>query len=267
MRVYIDGAGEWRDLADWPPPEMARQPWYLAAGGSLVPEPPAQPGISSFRYDPADPTPSVGGQLLTGKAGPADNRALEARPDVLVFTSAPLTAALDVVGPVSARVRVRASGGHFDVFARLCDVDPRGRSRNVCDGIIRHRPAAPGGTAEPGGTDGPGDTKEPEAVTVPMSATAYRFAAGHRLRLQVSGGAHPRFARNTGSGEPPATATRLVAVDLQILHEVADPAALSLPVLPERSDPGGGSGTLGRHHTSRSPDVQPRAAARSRPGR
>ena len=269
VRVYIDGAGEWRDLAAWPPPEMARQPWYLAAGGSLVPEPPAQPGISSFRYDPADPTPSVGGQLLTGKAGPADNRALEARPDVLVFTSAPLTAALDVVGPVSARVRVRASGGHFDVFARLCDVDPRGRSRNVCDGIIRHRPPArrPGGTAEPGGTDGPGDTKAPEAVTVPMSATAYRFAAGHRLRLQVSGGAHPRFARNTGSGEPPATATRLVAVDLQILHEVADPCTLSLPVLPERSDPGGGSGTLGRHHTSRSPDVQPRAAARSRPGR
>jgi len=265
VRVYIDGAGEWRDLADWPPPEMARQPWYLAAGGSLVPEPPAQPGISSFCYDPADPTPSVGGQLLTGKAGPADNRALEARPDVLVFTSAPLAAALDVVGPVSARVRVRASGGHFDVFARLCDVDPRGRSRNVCDGIIRHRPAGPGGTAEPGDTAEPGAAKEPEAVIVPMSATAYRFAAGHRLRLQVSGGAHPRFARNTGSGEPPATATRLVAVDLQILHEVADPCTLSLPVLPERSDPGGGSETLGRHHTSRSPDVQPRAAARSRP--
>jgi uncharacterized protein len=279
VRVYVQGAGEWRDLADWPPPEMARRPWYLAAGGGLVPEPPAQPGMSSFRYDPADPTPSVGGQLLTGKAGPADNRALEARPDVLVFTSAPLTAALDVVGPVSARVRVRASGGHFDVFARLCDVDPRGRSRNVCDGIIRHRPAGPGGTAEPGDTVEPGgtvepgeteesgDTKEPEAVTVPMSATAYRFAAGHRLRLQVSGGAHPRFARNTGSGEPPATATRLVPVDLHILHEVADPAALSLPVLAERSDPGGGSGTLGRHHTSRSPDVQPRAAARSRPDR
>jgi putative CocE/NonD family hydrolase len=261
VRVYVDGAGEWRDLADWPPPELARQPWYLAAGGSLVPEPPARPGISPFHYDPADPTPSVGGQLLTGKAGPADNRALEARPDVLVFTSAPLTGALDVVGPVSARVRVRASGGHFDLFARLCDVDPRGRSRNVCDGIIRHRPGASGGTAEPESTE------EPEAITVPMSATAYRFGAGHRLRLQVSGGAHPRFARNTGSGEPPATATRLVPVDVQILHDVTEPSVLSLPVLPGRSDPGGGDATLGRHHTSRSPDVQPRAAARSRPDR
>lgn len=251
VRVHVGGAGEWRDLADWPPPQLARQSWYPGAGGSLDPEPPQVPGISSFRYDPADPTPSVGGQLLTSKAGARDNRALEARADVLVFTSAPLTGALDVIGPVSARVRVRASGGHFDLFARLCDVDPRGRSRNVCDGIIRHRPGA-------------GEGDEPAAITVPMSATAYRFAAGHRLRLQVSGGAHPRFARNTGSGEPPATATRLVAVDLQILHEVADPCTLSLPVLSGRSDPGGSSGTLGRHHTSRSPDVQPRAAAPSR---
>ena len=253
VRVYVNGAGEWRDLADWPPPGLARQSWYPGAGGSLDPEPPQVPGTSSFRYDPADPTPSVGGPLLTSKAGARDNRALESRPDVLVFTSAPLTAALDVIGPVSARIRVRASGGHFDLFARLCDVDPRGRSRNVCDGIIRHRPGA-GGGGEP----------EPEAITVPMSATAYRFAAGHRLRLQVSGGAHPRFARNTGSGEPQATATRLVAVDLQMLHEVADPCKLSLPVLSGRSDPGPSSGTLGRRHTSRSTDVQPSAAAPSR---
>ncbi len=253
VRVYVDGAGEWRDLADWPPPGLAVQPWYLRAGGGLVTEPPAEPGISSFRYDPADPTPSVGGQLFTSKAGAADNRALESRPDVLVFTSAPLTGALDVIGPVSARIRVRASSGHFDLFARLCDVDPRGRSRNVCDGIIRCAPAA--------GTPAAGT---PATITVPMSATAYRFAAGHRLRLQVSGGAHPRFARNTGSGEPPATATRLVVVDLQILHELADPCNMLLPLLPGRSGIGDSDGTLGRHHTSRSPDVQPRAAARSR---
>jgi putative CocE/NonD family hydrolase len=117
-----------------------------------------------------------------------------------VFTSAPLTAARDVVGPGSARLRVLASSGHFDLFTRLCDVDPRGRSRNVCDGIIRHRPGASGGGQQPEANT----AEQPEILTVPMSATAHRFAAGHRLRLQVSGGAHPRFARNTGSGEPPA---------------------------------------------------------------
>jgi hypothetical protein len=185
-----------------------------------------------------------------------DNRALEARRDVLVFTSAPLTGTLDVIGPVSVRVRVRASGPHFDLFARLCDVDPRGRSRNVCDGIIRGDAAAGEAAAD---STGPG-----AAVTVPMSATAYQFRAGHRLRLQVSGGAHPRFARNTGSGEPPATATRLAAVDVQIVHEATDPAVLSLLVQPGCSDPGVRNGTLGRQHTSRSPDVQPRATSRSR---
>jgi uncharacterized protein len=167
---------------------------------------------------PADPTPSVGGQLLSTKAGPRDNTALEARAGVLVFTSPPLPAGIEVMGPVSARLRVRASGPHFDVFARLCDVDERGRSRNVCDGLIRHVP--------PAGAAGTADC----LITVPMSATAHRFRAGHRLRLQVSGGAHPRFARNTGTGEPWATTTRLAAVDLEIVHDAPDPGGLSLPV-------------------------------------
>jgi uncharacterized protein len=219
VRVHVGGGcAEWRDLPDWPPPGPAAQTWRLAADGTLSTEPPAQPGVSSVRYDPADPTPSMGGQLLTTKAGPVDNKALEARPDVLVFTSAPLPADLDVIGPVSARLRVRASHPHFDIFARLCDVDLRGRSRNVCDGLIRHVPAA-----DEAGAD--------HVMNVPMSATGYRFRAGHRLRLQVSGGAHPRFARNTGTGEPPATATRLAAVDLEVVHDAADPGGLSLPVL------------------------------------
>jgi len=124
----------------------------------------------------------MGGQLLSPEAGPQDNRAVEARPDVLVFTSAPLRAALDVLGPVEATLHLRASTGSADIFARLCDVDPEGQSRNVTDGILRI-----------GGE---------EHITVPMSSTAYQFAPGHRLRLQVSGGAFPRFARNTGTAEP-----------------------------------------------------------------
>lgn len=218
VRVHVGGCDEWRDLADWPPPQVVQQPWYLTADGGLSTGPPSRAGSSSLRYDPASPTPSAGGQLLTSKAGAVDNAALEARPDVLVFTSEPLTGPVEVLGPVSARLRVRASGGHFDIFARLCDVDPRGRSRNVCDGLIRHRPDD--GTDRDGGC----------VITVEMSATAYRFRAGNRLRLQVSGGAHPRFARNTGTGEPPAIATRLAAVDVQIAHDSDQPSALSLPV-------------------------------------
>ena len=229
VRVHVGGCDQWRDLPSWPPPQARSQPWYLSAGGQLSPVlpttvppttvPPERPPVSSLHYDPAAPTPSVGGPLLGSRtSGIRRNDALEARADVLTFTSAPLTGAAEVIGPVSARLRVRGSSPHFDVFARLCDVDPRGHSRNVCDGLVRHRPG-----------DGDGDGWS--TVTVAMGAAAYRFGAGHRLRLQISGGAHPRFTRNTGTGEPPATATRLVPVDIEISHETGSPAALSLPLV------------------------------------
>ncbi|MFJ8164164.1 CocE/NonD family hydrolase [Streptomyces sp. NPDC096136] len=104
----------------------------------------------------------------------------EARDDVLAFTSPPLTEAVDVLGPVSARLSVSTDTGHADVFTRLCDVDPQGRSVNVCDGLGRLQ----------------ADGQEPTQVTVAMGHTAHRFEAGHRMRWQISGGAHPRYARN-----------------------------------------------------------------------
>lgn len=223
VRVHVGGCGQWRDLPEWPPPQVRTRAWYLDADGALRDHPPARAGSSSFRYDPSNPTPSIGGPVLSRNAGAVDNSDLEARADVLTFTSAPLTDALEILGPVSARLRIRASNPHHDVFARLCDVDPRGRSRNICDGLIRHQPGSRASDDAP--------------VTIPMSATAYRFDAGHRIRLQVSGGAHPRYARNTGTAEPVATATRLVAADIRILHDADAPCALSLPVADTHSPP------------------------------
>jgi len=221
VRVHvgqIGGPGHWRDLPDWPPPGTREQTWHLHGDGTLAAEPPAGAAVSSLRYDPASPTPSVGGPRLDSRTkGPVRNNALEARPDVLVFTSAPLPEPLEVTGPVSIRLQARASSPHFDVFARLCDVDLRGRSWNVCDGLVRL-------ADDPGAGDRPWSD-----VTVPMSATAHRFGAGHRLRVQIAGGAHPRYMRNTGTGEPPATATRLVAVDIEIRHGPGRPAQLTLP--------------------------------------
>jgi len=148
---------------------------------------------------------------MSPDAGPRDNAALEARPDVLTFTTEIMREPVEVMGAVRSRLLIATrEGSHVDVFARLCDVDTHGRSTNVCDGLLR-LPASRG---------------RPEEVTVPMSSTAYRFAAGHRIRLQVSSGAHPRFARNTGTGEPLATTTRLVATDVAVLGGV-----LLLPVL------------------------------------
>ncbi|MFF3564875.1 CocE/NonD family hydrolase [Streptomyces sp. NPDC002574] len=210
VRVHVGGADAWRDLEDWPPPADAAS-LFPRPDGTLGRAAPADavPPVS-FRYDPADPTPSVGGPLLSGTAGPRDNGVLEARDDVLTFTGPPLDEPMEVLGPVHARLRISTDTGHGDVFSRLCDVDPRGRSTNVCDGLTRF-------TTE-GGT--------PSEVTVPMSRTAHLFAAGHRLRWQISGGAHPRFARHPGTGESSVAATGPVPVRLT-LH--AD-SALVLPL-------------------------------------
>lgn len=222
VRVHVGelgGPGQWRDLADWPPPDTGVTRWHLHGDGTLSGQPPDGAATSSFRYDPARPTPSVGGPRMDSRdARPVRNDKLEARDDVLIFTSEPLREPLEVIGPVAIRLRVRGSSPHFDVFARLCDVDPRGRSWNICDGLVRLGD----------GTPEAGDDRWRD-VTVPMSATAHRFAAGHRLRVQISGGAHPRFARNPGTGEPWASATRMVAVNIEIAHGPAQPGVLSLP--------------------------------------
>lgn len=219
VRVYvgeIGGQGRWRDLADWPPPDAIAQSWHLHADGTLADSP--GESTSSLRYDPRDPTPSVGGPRMDSNGfGPKDNGKLEARDDVHVFTGPVIGEPQEVIGPVSLRLLVRGSSPNFDVFARLCDVDAKGTSWNICDGLQRLD-----GTQS---TDPDGWTK----IEVPMSATAHRFAPGHRLRVQVSGGAHPRWARNTGTSEQIATATSLSPVDIEISHRQA---MLSLPMLP-----------------------------------
>ncbi|MGC5318844.1 CocE/NonD family hydrolase [Micromonospora arida] len=221
VRIHVSGAGgSWRDLPDWPPPAVETA-WYLQPGGELAARPPAASTPDALRYDPADPTPSLGGPLLVAqRAGPVDNRRVEARPDVLTYTSAPLTAPVEVIGPVRAEIHVHSDLPYLDVFVRLCDVDRRGRSWNVCDGLVRVTPER-----------FPADASGALRIPVPLWPTAYRFAAGHRLRVQVSGGAHPRWARNPGTGEPLGTAVTLRAGWRQVLHHPAHPSALLLPIV------------------------------------
>ncbi|WP_331772500.1 CocE/NonD family hydrolase (plasmid) [Embleya sp. NBC_00888] len=218
VRVHVGGADDWRDLPEWPPVDAAAQRRYIAADGALSDRPDPASAPLTLRYDPADPTPSVGGATLSPKAGPRDNTALEARDDVLIFTTPPLTEPLEVCGPVLAELYAATGTDHIDVFARLCDVDERGRSTNVCDGILRLTP----------------NGSSPARVVVVLSATAYRFAAGHRMRLQLSGGAHPRFARNTGSGEPAHTAREIVPTSVALYPD----SALVLSVVPTRTPDG-----------------------------
>jgi uncharacterized protein len=207
VEIYVGGVNEWRTLDEWPPPGRTRE-WFAGGEAKLAVDAPttADGAIGRFRYDPADPTPSPGGPLLTIGAGRMRNNAVEARDDTLVYSTPVLSAPVEVIGPVTVSVRLRTSSPHFDLFARVCDVAPGGRSENICDGLTRVDERTPSAS------DGS------RTVEVTLWPTAYRWLAGHRIRLQVAGGAHPRYSRNPGTGEPLGSATRLVAVEHEVLE-------------------------------------------------
>jgi putative CocE/NonD family hydrolase len=218
VRIFVTGAEEWRDLPAWPP-DTQPQRWHLHPGEALGSEPPAASEPDRYTYHPGDPTPSLGGAVGLQGTARMDNRVLEARSDVLTYTSTPLPDDLELFGEVTADLFVRSSRDHTDFFARLCDVDPAGASINICDALLRLTPGRP--------ASGPDGTIR---LRFPLWPAAHRFRRGHRLRLQVSSGAHPRYARNTGSGEPLATATTLLAADQQVHHDPGHPSAVILPV-------------------------------------
>ncbi len=212
--------GQWREIAGWPPPGARAQRWYLGPHGTLSPRDPAagqDAAPARFRYDPADPTPSVGGAIMAPDAGARDNRSVEQRADVLVFSTEPLDQPVEIMGEVAAELSVTRDNPHADLFVRLCDVSPRGRSVNVCDGIVRLTDRDP--------LAGP--------VRVSLIGVAHRFGRGHRLRLQVSGGAYPRFARNPGNGEVDPPPADLVPTQYAIglgAQDAGDASVLLLPV-------------------------------------
>jgi putative CocE/NonD family hydrolase len=212
VRLFVMGEEAWRDFATWPPEGYAAQRFHLQPGGALATATPGGSQPDTYRYDPADPTPAVGG-IRMEKGGRVDNAALEARADVLTYTTAELDDDVEVVGEVSAEIWFRSSLPFADVFVRLCDVDPRGRSSNVCDGLVSLT-----------GAD------ELTAATVRLWPTAHRFKRGHRIRVQVSSGAFPRYARNHGTGEPHATAVGFKVADQAVYHDPEHPSAVILPV-------------------------------------
>ncbi len=213
VRLFVMGEETWRDFASWPPEGHAPQRFHLHADGVLALGPPGGSEPDRYRYDPADPTPAAGGVRMAPDAGRVDNVALEARADVLTYTTAVLGEDVEVIGDVHAEICFRSSLRFADVFVRLCDVGPDGRSLNVCDGLTSLR-----------------DAGEPAAVTVRMWPTAHRFRRGHRIRVQVSSGAFPRYARNPGTGEPHATAVTLRAADQEVHHAPGRASAIVLPV-------------------------------------
>ncbi|MCD2497063.1 CocE/NonD family hydrolase [Microbacterium nymphoidis] len=193
VRIEVTGGIGWRELDSWPPPAESRV-WAATAAGGLRPGAPDERATPlSYRYDPADPTPSEGGRTLGPFAsGYRIQRRREARSDVVLFTSDPLDDDLLIIGEPRVEITLTSTNPRVDLFVRLCDVDERGRSRTVTDGYIRRNPEA--------GTH----------TVLQLASLAHRFAAGHRLRLQVSSGAHPVYLRNPGTADPIRDHSRLL---------------------------------------------------------
>jgi putative CocE/NonD family hydrolase len=147
-----------------------------------------------------------------------DNRALEARADVVTFTTPPLAEPLEAIGPVRVELWARGSEPYFDLFARVCDVDRKCASWNVCDALA---------SVAPGRFEQADRAWRVEFELWPMG---HRFAAGNRIRLQVSSGAHPRYVRNPGTGKDPLAPPELRAVDVELLHGPACPSSVTLSV-------------------------------------
>jgi putative CocE/NonD family hydrolase len=240
-----------QSAADRPPDASAAEqsaagrPWEASAAEQSAADRPSgasAAAVVSFRYDPTDPTPSVGGRTLSGSMGIKDNRALEARQDVVTFTSAPLATAIDVTGRPSVTLAVAVDNPHADVFVRLCDVDERGRSRNFSDRLTRLDPRVPAGTVQ--------------QLALALDPCFHRLLPGHRLRLQIAGGAFPRYARNLGTAGTPAEGRTLKPSRHDIYTEGCH---ITLP--DSHSVPSSSHSTTTTEQSARDIPVTPEAAA------
>ena len=226
VKIFVMGDNRWRDEHEWPLARTRYTPFYLHRDGVLSPEAPGEEAADRFVYDPDDPVPTRGGNTLILAMGVQDQRPLEARPDVLVYTSAVLTEALEVTGPLVVTLHAASSAPDTDFTAKLVDVRPDGYAQNLADGIVRAR-YRESRTAPTLLTPG-----EVTKFTIDLWATSHVFLPGHRIRVEISSSNFPRFDRNLNTGEDQATGTRWQAARQTVFHDGRYPSHILLPVVP-----------------------------------
>ncbi len=233
VRLFVMGENRWRDEWEWPLTRARPTEYFLSSrgrantqdgDGRLAPMPPEGAPVDTFTYDPTNP-------VLTGASGaysraPTDQRQIEARPDVLVYSSEPLLEAIEVTGPVTLELWIASSARDTDFTGRLVDVFPDGTARALTDGILRARYR--GGKTNTELLD-PG---VPTRLTIELGATSNLFRVGHRIRLEVSSSNFPRFDRNPNTGAPFGSTAELMSARQTVFHERDRPSRLILPVIP-----------------------------------
>ena len=240
VRVFVTGENRWHDADAWPLAGAGAARWYLHSGGranslsgdgTLEREAPGDEPPDFFIYNPFDPVPSLGGHSCclpqVAPMGPMDQRPVEYRNDVLVYTSAPLDVPCFAAGFVKARLNAATSAADTDFTVKLCDVEPDGRSINLFEGVIRGR------FRESRKAEVPLEPHRVYEFDIDVGVICHLFRAGHRLRVEVSSSNFPAFDRNPNTGGPIGAEH---AFDLQpahqtVFHDSARPSFIDLPVV------------------------------------
>jgi len=237
--IFVMGANRWRDEQEWPPARARMTAFYFASqgtantldgSGTLDDRPPRRSQPERFEFDPANPVPTSGGATCCNPKlfpwGPMDQRPIERRSDVLVFSTPPMREDLEVIGPVRVVLYAASSAPDTDFTAKLVDVFPDGDARNLTDGILRLRYRD---SLEKPQLAVPGQIYE---LNIDAGVTGNVFLKGHRVRLEISSSNFPRFDRNPNTGRPIADETVLRRADQIIYHDRQHPSRLILPVIP-----------------------------------
>ncbi|MHB8576067.1 MAG: CocE/NonD family hydrolase [Dehalococcoidia bacterium] len=246
VRIFVMGENAWRDEQEWPLARTAFTPFYLHSGGransaagdgALGLEPPAAEPPDAYTYDPRNPAPTAGGTTflpglsIAANAGPRDQRSVETRADVLVYSTPSLDADTEVTGPIEVILYAATSAPDTDWTAKLVDVHPDGFARILCDGILRARYRHGTGTAEP---LTPGEVEE---YRIDLWATSNLFRAGHRIRLEISSSNFPHFDRNLNTGGKLGAESLADArpAEQTVFHDAGHPSHILLPLIPIRA--------------------------------
>ena len=236
VEVFIMGENRWRGYEEWPVPGAREEHWYLHPEGLLSKQSPSQSEPDEYDYDPEDPVPTVGGPILLAPihgSGPGDQREIEDRSDVLLYTSDVLQEGYTVLGAVHAALYAASSAPDTDFVVRLVDVYPDGRAICVADGIIRA--GARESYTAPGIIEPKSPTPiEPNKVyeyAVDLWATGITFLAGHRIRVDVTSSSFPRWERNLNTGESNANSVNTQVAHQRIFHDPERPSRITLTVV------------------------------------
>lgn len=240
VKIFVMGRNVWRDEDDWPLARARETRYYLhsqgkantlSGNGELSAAAPAAEPADKYTYDPADPTPTRGGGLCCDNnhepSGAFDQRPVEARTDVLVYSTSPFKEDTEVTGPVSVELYASSSAVDTDFTGKLVDVWPNGYAQNLTDGIQRARYRV---TPEKAEFMNPGEVYK---FTIDLVATSNVFLKGHQLRVEISSSNFPHYDRNLNTGGDQGHSTRMMKAINSVYHDREHPSALIVPVVPQ----------------------------------